>query len=135
MRAYLAEFLYVSTRIRSNRIGRCSVKIIASSKREVVRCGIYISFANSPRKAPAATFREEVSLLMRTAPGLDLERLETFRPSCTGVIPDINTGLDDTTAVVITVGVNDKGGSAGSETSHDGDGGDGETHLEKGREP
>lgn len=98
--------------------------MIALSKLEVLGCGIHIAMSNGPRKAAAVIGREEVRELSVSPPGCDLERLETFRPSRTCVVPGVDARLDGIAAVGITVSVHDEGGSAGTETSHDGDGGD-----------
>lgn len=71
---------------------------------------------------------------MFAPPGRDLVRLEAFRPSRTSIVIDIDTFLDGVVAIIVTEGINDKGGSSGAETSHDGDGGGEETHLGRGRD-
>lgn len=117
-------------RVRSNRIGASPIEVVAPSLNEVIRRRVYVADSDGSGKVAAVVGREEVCVLVTTSPGCNLEGSKAFWPGCTGVVPDVDILLDIAVAITTREGINDEGGSTGSETGHDDDGGGGrETHF------
>lgn len=116
--------------VRSNRIGTSPVEIVAPSLGVIERRRVYVARSDGSGRVAAAVGREEVCELVVSSPGRDPEGSKALWPGCTGVVPDVDSLLDIAAAVTITEGIDDEGGSTGSEGGHDGSGGgDGETHC------
>jgi hypothetical protein len=104
--------------VRGNSIRTRTIEGIASVELEIMGGRVHIAFLDGIREAAATARREEVSHLMSSTPGRDLERLEAFGPGRASVVPDIDSSLNARSAVSGAEGVDDEGRATGAESGH-----------------